>query len=141
MVLSTAYHEDSNASTFGDADKSSKAPAPLATRTIDCAVLQTLHSLADTSNPSSNTVVIRIPLLPDTLAAYSPEAAGPPIRAVPEILVVAPHPPNDTARTPPSAVTEVTCIGVDGVELRFMHKPKPKAPPEMVKSWFLSTIL
>ena len=108
---------------------SAPAPAPLSTRTIDCAVLPTLYSLADTSDPSSDPVVIRIPLLPGTLAAHGPEPADPPLPAAPEILVVAPHAPDDTARAPPSALTEVGGIGVDGVELRFVHEPEPEAPP------------
>jgi len=104
---------------------SAPRPTPAAgPATIDCAVLPPLSAL---STPAPEPVM-RIPLLPDTVVAATsrlPEAADPPL-AAPEILVVA----ADPSRVAPSALTEVGGMGVDGVELRFVHEAAPEAAPQ-----------
>ncbi|KAL1838462.1 hypothetical protein VTJ49DRAFT_2630 [Mycothermus thermophilus] len=69
---------------------------------------------------------IRVPLLPDRQSAsasalasgfHAPEAADAPLPK-PEIVVVA----ADPARVMPAALTEVEGMGVDGVELKFVHQ-------------------
>ncbi|KAH6840736.1 hypothetical protein B0I37DRAFT_222131 [Chaetomium sp. MPI-CAGE-AT-0009] len=98
------------------------APKPLAPTfsTIDRAILPDLFSL-DTATTSDPYAHIRVPLLPDNtspspLHPRQPEAADAPLRA-PEILVVA----ADPSRVLPAALTEVEGMGVDGVELGFVH--------------------
>ena len=99
------------------------APKPLAPTfsTIDRAILPDLFSLSTTETTSDPYAHIRVPLLPDN-ASPSPlhprqrEAADAPLRQ-PEILVVA----ADPSRVLPAALTEVEGMGVDGVELGFVH--------------------
>lgn len=69
-----------------------------------------------------------MPILPDTVVPASQrviETVDPPVPA-PEILVVA----ADPSRVAPSALTEVGGMGVDGVELRWVHEAEPEAAPE-----------
>jgi hypothetical protein len=98
---------------------SRSAPARYDTSTIDYAVLPALYN----SEPeSSSSDIIRVPLLPDThflpigVETHAPEQADTPL-AAPEIVVIA----ADPSRVMPAALTEVEGMGVDGVELRFMH--------------------
>ncbi|KAH9900099.1 hypothetical protein F4778DRAFT_155924 [Xylariomycetidae sp. FL2044] len=61
---------------------------------------------------------LRVPLLPDSfLARNAPEAADGPL-ATPEISIVAANP--DVVA--PAALTEVEGMGVDGIELKFVHE-------------------
>ncbi|KAI1502830.1 hypothetical protein F5X99DRAFT_377661 [Biscogniauxia marginata] len=60
---------------------------------------------------------LRVPLLPDNFVAHhAPEADDVPI-AAPEISIVAANP----ELVSPSALTEVEGMGIDGVELKFVH--------------------
>jgi hypothetical protein len=94
------------------------APKPLAPSftTIDRAILPNLEE----SNPDPY-LHIRVPLLPDNtspspLSFRQPEAADAPLPQ-PEILVVAANP----EQVLPAALTEVEGMGVDGIELGFVH--------------------
>lgn len=95
-----------------------------AASTIDCTVLPPPSALfTPTAEPT-----MRVPILPDTVVPASQrviETADPPVPA-PEILVVA----ADPSRVAPSALTEVGGMGVDGVELRWVHEAEPEAAPE-----------
>lgn len=104
---------------------SAPRPAAAGPRTIDSTVLP----LAWTLDPPAVEPSLRIPLLPDTVyetsaATRLPEAADPPL-AAPEILVIA----ADPSQVAPSALTEVDGMGVDGVELRFVHEADPEPAP------------
>ncbi|KAH6641691.1 hypothetical protein F5144DRAFT_144524 [Chaetomium tenue] len=97
------------------------APKPIAPTfsTIDRAILPDLSF--DASSAMDPYAHIRVPLLPDNtspspLHPRQPEAADEPLRK-PEILVVA----ADPSRVLPAALTEVEGMGVDGVELGFVH--------------------
>lgn len=60
---------------------------------------------------------IRIPLLPDNFVThYARDEADGPI-ATPEINIIAANPDTVSA----SALTEVEGMGIDGVELKFIH--------------------
>ncbi|KAI1107090.1 hypothetical protein F4804DRAFT_240722 [Jackrogersella minutella] len=64
---------------------------------------------------------LRVPLLPDNFATHhTPETVDGPI-APPQISIVAANP----ELVSPSALTEVEGMGIDGVELKFVHEPKP----------------
>ena len=102
---------------------------PAFQQTVDHLVLPSFAA----SESSANSDYIRVPLLPDTsfpsssvLQAEAPDAPRP--RA--EILVVAANP----EQVLPSALTEVEGMGVDGIELKFMHQSA--APKE--ESWEVS---
>ncbi|KAI0896790.1 hypothetical protein F4806DRAFT_442516 [Annulohypoxylon nitens] len=61
---------------------------------------------------------LRVPLLPDNFATHhAPEVADGPI-APPQISIVAANP----ELVSPSALTEVEGMGMDGVELKFVHE-------------------
>lgn len=61
---------------------------------------------------------LRVPLLPDNFATHhTPEVADGPI-APPQISIVAANP----ELVSPSALTEVEGMGMDGVELKFVHE-------------------
>ncbi|KAK4104583.1 hypothetical protein N658DRAFT_418381 [Parathielavia hyrcaniae] len=85
--------------------------------TIDRAILPDLTFESAAYDPYLH---IRVPLLPDSTALSShyrqAEAADAPLPP-PEILVVA----ADPARVLPAALTEVEGMGMDGVELGFVH--------------------
>ncbi|KAL1872634.1 hypothetical protein VTK73DRAFT_1438 [Phialemonium thermophilum] len=104
---------------------SAPAPAASAIPTVDCTVLPSTATLyATTEEPA-----LRVPILPDTAApdrvagAHAPEAPDAPL-AEPQIVVVA----ADPANVLPAALTEVEGMGIDGVELRFVHDPEPESP-------------
>ena len=107
---------------------SAPAPAPVSgPPTIDCTVLPSfsaLHGVEAEPLP-------RVPFLPDnhtpnrSVVGHSRDTPDPPL-AAPEILVVA----ADPSRVAPSALTEVEGMGVDGVELRFVHEPEPEEPEQ-----------
>lgn len=61
---------------------------------------------------------VRVPLLPDNFSThYAPEAVDGPL-AAPQIHIVAANPETVV----PAAFTEVEGMGVDGVELQFVHE-------------------
>ncbi|KAI1140434.1 hypothetical protein F5Y05DRAFT_317805 [Hypoxylon sp. FL0543] len=61
---------------------------------------------------------LRVPLLPDNFATHhTPDVADGPV-AQPQISIVAANP----ELVSPSALTEVEGMGVDGVELKFVHE-------------------
>ncbi|KAM0333542.1 hypothetical protein ACHAQA_002207 [Verticillium albo-atrum] len=95
---------------------SSLAPvAPSGTPTIDAA----LFAFSTPAIPEAS--YARMPLLPDSFARHLPEA--PEARPLePEISVVAADPANVL---PVAALTEVEGMGIDGVELRFVHDAVP----------------
>ncbi|KAK4121382.1 hypothetical protein N657DRAFT_578341 [Parathielavia appendiculata] len=101
---------------------SAPKPSPTTYATIDRAVLPDLSSSSSSSESAQYDpyLHIRVPLLPDSTAAShrhnQPEAADAPLPP-PEILVVASNP----EQVLPSALTEVEGMGVDGVELGFVH--------------------
>ncbi|KAI0554554.1 hypothetical protein F4679DRAFT_579579 [Xylaria curta] len=69
-------------------------------------------------DPFSN---LRVPLLPDNVKfQHAPESADAPV-TLPEISIVAANPDLVS----PSALTEVEGMGVDGVELKFIHDAEP----------------
>ncbi|KAI1751273.1 hypothetical protein F4782DRAFT_505244 [Xylaria castorea] len=69
-------------------------------------------------DPFSN---LRVPLLPDNVRfQHTPEPADAPV-TLPEISIVAANPDLVS----PSALTEVEGMGVDGVELKFIHDAEP----------------
>jgi hypothetical protein len=64
---------------------------------------------------------LRVPLLPDNVMfQHTPESADGPI-AIPQISIVAANP--DVVS--PSALTEIEGMGMDGVELKFIHDAEP----------------
>ncbi|KAI1092657.1 hypothetical protein F5B19DRAFT_492296 [Rostrohypoxylon terebratum] len=64
---------------------------------------------------------LRVPLLPDNFATHhTPEVVDGPI-APPQISIVAANP----ELVSPSALTEVEGMGMDGVELKFVHEETP----------------
>ncbi|KAI1826023.1 hypothetical protein F4861DRAFT_130398 [Xylaria intraflava] len=76
---------------------------------------------------------IRVPLLPDNVMfQHSPESADGPV-ATPEISIVAANPDLVS----PSALTEIEGMGVDGVELKFIHDAEPAArePLMLTNMW------
>lgn len=85
--------------------------------TIDFTVLPVM----DLMGSDAAAHAIRVPFMPDNFtpdrSAFAPEAPDAPLPA-PEISVVAAHPDKVL-----SALTEVEGIGLDGVELKFMHEP------------------
>ncbi|OTA96398.1 hypothetical protein M434DRAFT_392837 [Hypoxylon sp. CO27-5] len=69
---------------------------------------------------------LRVPLLPDNFATHhSPEVADGPI-AQPQISIVAANP----ELVSPSALTEVEGMGMDGVELKFVHEEAKQSEQE-----------
>lgn len=96
---------------------SAPKPTRMDTSTIDFAYLPNLHEPESTYDPYLN---IRVPLLPDskfTPSNRQPEHRDAPLPK-PEIVVIAANP--DIVYTA-SALTEVEGMGVDGVELGFIH--------------------
>ncbi|KAI8945266.1 hypothetical protein F4801DRAFT_138796 [Xylaria longipes] len=64
---------------------------------------------------------LRVPLLPDNVMfQHTPESADAPVKA-PEISIIAANPDLVS----PSALTEIEGMGMDGVELRFIHDAEP----------------
>lgn len=69
-------------------------------------------------DPFSN---LRVPLLPDNVMfQHAPESVDSPA-ILPEISIVAASP----ELVSPSALTEIEGMGVDGVELKFIHDAEP----------------
>lgn len=77
---------------------------------------------------------VRVPLLPDNFATqYAPEEVDGPI-AGPRINVVAANPET----VAPVALGEVEGMGVDGVELKFVHQGRPgeaQQPDTLTNIW------
>lgn len=102
---------------------SSAAPAArLEVPTMDFTVLPML----DAAPASEMGQVVRVPLLPDNFtpdrSAFAAEMPDAPLPAA-EISIVAAHPENVL-----SPLTEVEGIGLDGIELKFVHEPTTAAP-------------
>ncbi|KAI0156830.1 hypothetical protein GGR57DRAFT_71791 [Xylariaceae sp. FL1272] len=69
---------------------------------------------------------LRVPLLPDSFRIqHTPETADAPL-ATPQITIVAADPDIVT----PAALTEIEGMGVDGVELKFIHAAEPSEPEQ-----------
>ncbi|KAI1763972.1 hypothetical protein GGR53DRAFT_520639 [Hypoxylon sp. FL1150] len=69
---------------------------------------------------------LRVPLLPDNFATqHTPETTDGPV-APAQISIVAANP----ELVSPSALTEVEGMGIDGVELKFVHEAEAKADQE-----------
>ncbi|KAI6370439.1 hypothetical protein MCOR25_004176 [Pyricularia grisea] len=87
--------------------------------TLDFTVLPNMS----TAMPDLFSAVPRVPLLPDNFspnrpaALFAAEVPDAPLPA-PEISVIAQHPDKVF-----SALTEVEGIGIDGIELKFVHEP------------------
>jgi hypothetical protein len=99
---------------------SAPKPTPTSSSTIDRAILPDLSSPSE-SEEYDPYLHIRVPLLPDNtvpppVTFHQPEAVDAPLPH-PEILVVAANP----EQVLPAALTEVEGMGVDGVELGFVH--------------------
>lgn len=70
-----------------------------------------------TQSAAEDGFTVRVPLLPDNFATqYAPEEVDGPL-AGPQIHIVAANPETVV----PAAFTEVEGMGVDGVELKFVH--------------------
>ncbi|KAI1439159.1 hypothetical protein GGR50DRAFT_4341 [Xylaria sp. CBS 124048] len=83
------------------------------------------------SRDSSNG--IRVPLLPDNVMfQHSPESTDGPV-ATPEISIVAANPDLVS----PSALTEIEGMGMDGVELKFIHDAETaeRGPRMLTNMW------
>ncbi|KAI8633717.1 hypothetical protein F5Y19DRAFT_470962 [Xylariaceae sp. FL1651] len=96
---------------------SSATAADAATRGVDNIVFPGSAALegAATKDPFAQ---LRVPLLPDNfLVQHTPETVDGPI-ATSEISIVAANP--DVVS--PSALTEIEGMGMDGVELKFVHE-------------------
>ena len=95
--------------------------------TIDFAVMPTTASLFPP--PSTEPFIhLRVPLAPDNYAPsrlHEPDAPVTPL-AAPEIVVMAAHPEN----VAPAALTEVEGMGIDGIELNFVHDVHAAADAE-----------
>jgi len=115
---------------------SAPSRAQLDTSTIDFAAMPSSASLYP--EPSDDPFArLRVPLLPDNfmpdrtkMEGHAPEAQDAPL-AAPEINVLAAHPESVV----PSALTEVEGMGIDGVELNFVHDvhaPAPEREPGML---------
>lgn len=97
---------------------------------IDAAVLPSMSSLASSSRADRGP---RVPLLPDNYgAAHSPLASDDAVR--PEVTIVAADPDNVVPGAPLSGVEG---IGLDGIELKFMHddagQPKAEESSGMIR--------
>ncbi|KID98977.1 hypothetical protein MAJ_05072, partial [Metarhizium majus ARSEF 297] len=97
---------------------------------IDAAVLPSMSSLASSSRTDQGP---RVPLLPDNYgAAHSPLASDDAVR--PEVTIVAADPDNVVPGAPLSGVEG---IGLDGIELKFMHddagQPKAEESSGMIR--------
>jgi len=95
--------------------------------TIDRMVMPQASSMEGSSGSAFSEV--RLPLLPDNfLTQHARDEVDGPI-ATPEITVVASNP----EAVSPSALTEVEGMGVDGVELQFVHSgAEPEREPGML---------
>lgn len=80
---------------------------------------------------ASDTFTVRVPLLPDNFATqYAPEEVDGPL-ATPEIHIVAANPETVV----PAAFTEVEGMGVDGVELKFVHEGQESEQDSLTDMW------
>ena len=93
------------------------APKETDTPTVDRMVIP----FATGSSSTDDSFHIRVPLLPDnSVTQYAPEEVDGPI-ASPRISIVAANPET----VAPVALGEVEGMGVDGVELKFVHQGRP----------------
>lgn len=106
---------------------SAPRPAPPPLPTLDRAILPNLHLSAQDEATYDPYMHIRVPLLPDSARPH-PHAAETPDQplARAEISVVAANP----ELVAPAALTEVEGMGVDGVELGFVHLLNQEAQKE-----------
>jgi hypothetical protein len=91
------------------------------------------HSTATEGSVGESLAQVRVPLLPDNFVTHhAPDVADGPL-PTPEISVIAANP--DTVS--PSALTEVEGMGIDGVELGFVHETQeaPKEPGMLTDLW------
>lgn len=80
---------------------------------------------------ASDAFNIRVPLLPDNFATqYAPEEVDGPL-ATPQIHIVAANPETVI----PAAFTEVEGMGVDGVELKFVHEGQEGEQDSLSNMW------
>ncbi|KAI1270298.1 hypothetical protein F5Y18DRAFT_9646 [Xylariaceae sp. FL1019] len=103
---------------------SSSAAPNAEVKTIDTVVFSNSASLdAASADPYAQ---LRVPLLPDSfMIQHKPETADAPL-ATPEITIVA----ADPDIVAPAALTEVEGMGLDGVELKFIHEAEPSEPEQ-----------
>ncbi|KAI1081223.1 hypothetical protein F5B20DRAFT_537376 [Whalleya microplaca] len=94
---------------------SASQSAPASVNTMDKIIFPGSAALeGSASDPFAH---LRVPLLPDNFTTHNaPEAGDGPV-ATPQINIIAANP--DTVS--PSVLTEVEGMGVDGVELKFVH--------------------
>ncbi|KAK7753964.1 hypothetical protein SLS62_004063 [Diatrype stigma] len=79
-----------------------------------------------TQSSAEDAFTVRVPLLPDNFATqYAPEEVAGPL-AGPQIHIVAANPETVV----PAAFTEVEGMGVDGVELKFVHEAQASETQE-----------
>ncbi|KAI1176535.1 hypothetical protein F4777DRAFT_545829 [Nemania sp. FL0916] len=98
---------------------SSTATSAAPAKSIDSIVFPGSAAFKDVSQDPYST--IRVPLLPDNVMfQHTPEPADSPVTA-PEISIVAANPDLVS----PSALTEIEGMGMDGVELKFIHDAEP----------------
>jgi hypothetical protein len=91
------------------------------------------HSTGVEGSAAESFAQIRVPLLPDnSVTHYSRDAVDGPI-ASPEISVIAANPDSVS----PSALTEVEGMGIDGIELKFVHEGEDaaKEPGMLTDLW------
>ncbi|KAI1817369.1 hypothetical protein GGS20DRAFT_34020 [Poronia punctata] len=105
---------------------SSAAASNITAKTIDNFVFPGSAALQGASeDPFTN---LRVPLLPDNVAfQHTPETRDAPVTA-PEISIVA----ANLNTSSPIALTEIEGMGVDGVELQFVHEAESEQEPNML---------
>lgn len=110
---------------------SSTATASATAKSVDSIVFPGSAAFKGASqDPFSN---LRVPLLPDNVAfQHAPEPAASPV-TTPEISIVAANPDLVS----PAALTEIEGMGVDGVELKFIHdgEPAEREPGMLTGLW------
>ncbi|KAI2640265.1 hypothetical protein GGS21DRAFT_505988 [Xylaria nigripes] len=109
----------------------SAAPANATAKSIDNMVFPGSAVFDSASHDPYNN--IRVPLLPDNaMFQHSPEPLDAPV-TVPEISIVAANPDLVS----PSALTEIEGMGVDGIELKFIHDAEPaeRQPHMLTDMW------
>jgi len=107
--------------TFHSSSSSSSASAAH----LDAAFLP---SMADLAGPPASASGPRVPLLPDNYSAAHAADTSDATVQLPEVSIVAANPENVIPGTP---LSEVEGIGLDGVELKFVHEGRSNRVQEL----------
>ncbi len=84
--------------------------------------------MADLAGPPTSASGPRVPLLPDNYSAAHAADTSDATVQLPEVSIVAANPENVIPGTP---LSEVEGIGLDGVELKFVHEGRSNRVQEL----------